>query len=340
MLRRLGIGLLVLLGLGALVLGFVLVPPHRAIRALDPPLPSDAEIQAFLAPADDAPVAVAWQLTSSQRLPRRQVLDPALDPDPDADYVMSHPSFALAWADGRLLLADLGMEAQAARDFGAPFAWVGAGPVEIGVDAATALGPAVDRVEALWFSHLHVDHVQGVGALCRARNGGSLRWLQTPGQADGGNHTTRPARELAVGAGCLVAERLPAQPLAPVAGFPGVAAVSAAGHTPGSQVLLAVVRGAGPERRLAFTGDVVNHVEGARLDVGKPPLYRALIVPEWDARLGRVRRWLAHLERDLGFELVVPHHRGQLEALDLPPFSALARPPAHRVAGRAIPAGG
>jgi glyoxylase-like metal-dependent hydrolase (beta-lactamase superfamily II) len=115
-------------------------------------------------------------------------------------------------------------------------------------------------------------------------------------------------------------------PLAPVEGFGGVGVVDAGGHTPGSQVVLAVLRGEGAPRRLAFTGDVANHVAGIRLDVGKPPAYRLLVVPEWDERLGRVRRWLRHLEQDLGFELVVAHDRAQLEALDLPSFSALRGP--------------
>jgi glyoxylase-like metal-dependent hydrolase (beta-lactamase superfamily II) len=114
--------------------------------------------------------------------------------------------------------------------------------------------------------------------------------------------------------------------LAEVEGFGGVGVVDAAGHTPGSQVVLAVLHAGGATRRLAFTGDVANHVAGIRLDVGKPPAYRALVVPEWDERLGRVRRWLRHLEQDLGFELVVAHDRAQLEALGLPSFSSLRGP--------------
>jgi glyoxylase-like metal-dependent hydrolase (beta-lactamase superfamily II) len=323
--RRLAIGVGGLLLVALLGLGTVLGLAHRAIRQLDPPLPADAEVEALVA-SPGGPVAVAWQLTASQPVPRGQVLDPALDPEGDAPYVMSHPAFALAWPDGRLLLADVGMEREAAIDFGRPLGLVGAGPVEVGVDAATALGPAALRVGAVLVSHLHVDHVQGVVALCRARQGAPLPLLQTPDQATRGNYTTDPARALTEEAGCLVPTRLAGDPLARVDGFPGVAVVAAAGHTPGSQVLLGVVRSGGRERRLAFTGDVVNHVAGARLDVGKPPAYRALVVPEWDERLGRVRRWLRHLEQALGFELVVAHDRAQLEALDIPSFSALPPP--------------
>jgi glyoxylase-like metal-dependent hydrolase (beta-lactamase superfamily II) len=108
-----------------------------------------------------------------------------------------------------------------------------------------------------------------------------------------------------------------------VPGFPGVAVVDAAGHTPGSQVVLAALAGG---RRVAFTGDVANHVEGIRRNVGKPGWYGLLVVPEAPARLDRVRRWLAHLERDLGFELVVAHDEAQLGSLALPRFAELRAP--------------
>jgi glyoxylase-like metal-dependent hydrolase (beta-lactamase superfamily II) len=311
-----------LLALGAAGLAALLVLAHLEIRRRDPPLPSDAEVLA-LSEAPGAPSALAWQLTASQALPRSQVLDPALDPEPGAPYVMSHPAFALAWPDGRILLVDLGMEREAALGFGRPLAWLGGEPIVPSGGAAAALGPAAARVAAVLFTHLHSDHVEGVRALCTARGGAALALPQTAAQADLVNHTTRPGHRLLAEAGCLSPQRLGAAPLAALDGFGGVAVVDAAGHTPGSQVVLAVVRGGGPPRRLAFTGDVANHVAGIRLDVGKPPAYRALVVPEWDERLGRVRRWLRHLEQDLGFELVVAHDRAQLEALGLPPFSTL-----------------
>ena len=325
MIRRLLVALAALLGLGVAGLAAVLALAHLEIRRRDPPLPSDPEVLS-LAGAADPPRAAAWQLTASQGMPRGQVLDPALDPDSEAPYVMSHPSFALAWPDGRLLLVDLGMEREAALAFGRPLEWLGAAGAEFHGGAAAALGPAAGRVGAVLFSHLHTDHVEGVLALCAARGGAALPVFQTPAQADLVNHTTRPGRRLLERAGCLAPRRLPAGALAPVEGFGGVGVVDAAGHTPGSQVVLAVVRGEGGERRLAFTGDVANHVAGIRLDVGKPPVYRALVVPEWDERLGRVRRWLRHLEQDLGFELVVAHDRAQLEALQLPPFATLFHP--------------
>jgi hypothetical protein len=85
----------------------------------------------------------------------------------------------------------------------------------------------------------------------------------------------------------------------------------------------------GDRRRIAFTGDIANHVEGIRRNLGKPVLYRLLVVPESPRRLERVRRWLAHLERELGFALVVAHDRAQLAALALPHFDTLLGSESH-----------
>jgi len=298
---------------------------QREIRARDPELPTDAEVLA-LAEAPGGPAAVAWHETSHQAMPRTRVLDAAQDPDPGAAYVMSHPSFALAWPDGRLLLVDLGMEREAALAFGRPLEWTGAEPAVFESGAASALGPAAERAAGAIFSHLHTDHVEGLAALCAARGGAALPVFQTAAQAERANYTTRPGRKLLEQAGCPTAQRLPEGRLAPVAGFPGVGVVDAAGHTPGSQVVLAVLSGGAAPRRLAFTGDVANHVEGIRRNVSKPFLYSLLVVPESPGRLDRVRRWLRHLESDLGFELVVAHDQAQLASLALPPFSALLRP--------------
>ena len=111
--------------------------------------------------------------------------------------------------------------------------------------------------------------------------------------------------------------RLPEAPLAPLPGFPGVAVIWAAGHTPDAQVVLAAVaRDGAPPRRIAFAGDVVNAVDGARFDVPKPSLYRWLVVPEDDGRLGAVRRFLGHLEQ-AGFELAPAHDLLHLRSLGL-----------------------
>jgi glyoxylase-like metal-dependent hydrolase (beta-lactamase superfamily II) len=320
-------------GLGALALVLALAAvglalAHREIRGRDPALPADAEVLALAELAGGA-TAIGWHETASQGVPRSQVLDREQDASPDEPYVMAHSTFALAWPDGRLLLVDLGMEHEAAVAFSRPLRWVGGGiPITFG-GPAEALGPAVSRVAGVIFSHLHSDHVEGALGLCAARSGAALPVFQTAAQAELANFTTRPGRSLLLRAGCLASRRLSGAPLAPVPGFPGVGVVDAAGHTPGSQVVLAVVREGARTRRLAFTGDVANHVAGIRQNVGKPFLYRLLIVPESEARLSRVRGWLLHLEHDLDFELLVAHDHAQLASLGLPEFATLLGPERH-----------
>ncbi len=325
--KRIARWLLAALGLALAFVAGGLTLAHLEIRGRDPELPSDAEVLALVASAN-GPSAVAWHETARQAMPRAQVLDPAQDAGAGASYTMSHPSFALAWPDGRLLLVDLGMERDAALAFGRPLEWVGAEPAEFLSGTASALGPAAERVAGVIFTHLHTDHVEGVLALCAARSGAALPVFQTAAQTELANYTTRPGRKLLEQAGCLSPQRLPEARLAAVEGFPGVGVVDAAGHTPGSQVVLAVVTGGAGPRRLAFTGDVANHVGGIRQNVGKPFLYGLLVVPESEHRLARVRSWLRHLESDLGFELAVAHDEAQLASLALPPFETLRGPAA------------
>jgi len=312
------IGLLLLAAL-LLVAGF-LGHAHFAMRGLGGPLPTDLA----LLQGTDLPVDLVVLNTASQRLPRAQVLDPGRDPSPGAPYEMSHPAFLLRWADGRRLLVDAGMDAEAARAFGANLELVGGAATETFGSPVEQLPELSSGPLAVVFTHLHTDHVQGLVPLCAARGGAEIELLQTPAQAERRNHTTRPGAALIEAAGCARVTRLGDAPLAALPGFPGVGVVWAAGHTPGSQVVLAALGGEdGAPRRLAFAGDVANAVDGIRHDVPKPFLYRLLLVPEDDARLGALRRFLGHLEQ-AGFAVVPSHDRLHLRELGL----ALAAPAA------------
>ena len=287
---------------------------HREIRGLGAPLPEDAEVLA-LGRADDRPLSLVAINTASQPGPRSAVLDPARDPTPDAPYVLGHASFVATWPDGRHLLVDLGMEPAAALEFGAPFEWIGAEPIVPHPGAlAEVHGLVAEGPLGLLFSHLHTDHVQGVGALCRSRADAKVDFFQTPAQAERHNYTTRPGVALLDEVDCLRRTRLEDGALAAVPDYPGVGVVHAAGHTPGSQVVLVALADG---RRIALVGDVVNCADGARHDVRKPPAYSLLLVPESDARLGEVRRWLGRLEARHGFELAPTHDQLALEELGL-----------------------
>jgi glyoxylase-like metal-dependent hydrolase (beta-lactamase superfamily II) len=317
MLRR------VLLALGALVIVFVafvaggLLLAGRAIRALEPELPSVDAILAF-DPAADLPVRIGWLNTASQRMPRSGVLEPSLDPTPDAPYTMSHPAFVLEWSDGRIFEIDAGMDRESALAFGAPIESLsGADPIEPLDTAAAKLGPSLPRLAGIAFTHEHPDHTNGVAELCRLRDS-PIRLIQGRLQVEESNYTTREGQAELEAAACLEREIADGGPLIPVPGFPGLSFFAAAGHTPGSQVFVAHVRGGEGVRTFVLTGDVVNQIDGARRNIPKPRLYSLFVVPESPARLDKVRRLLAELERDHGVTLLVSHDQLSLEASGVP----------------------
>jgi glyoxylase-like metal-dependent hydrolase (beta-lactamase superfamily II) len=251
-------------------------------------------------------------------MPRSAVLDPEGDPRGGEPYAMSHPSFLLEWADGRILLIDAGMPRADALAFGKPLEWaVDARPIEALGSTAEQLGEARARVRGVLFTHLHTDHVAGVRELCAGRDD-RIVVPMTRAQAENSNYTTRPGRRIVDETACLEVSALSEDTVQPVPGFPGVAVVAAGGHTPGSQIVLAEVGGGDAPRRYAFTGDIVNHTEGIRLDLRKPPLYSLLVVPEDETRLGELRRMLAALERDHGYGLLVAHDQRALESSGVP----------------------
>jgi glyoxylase-like metal-dependent hydrolase (beta-lactamase superfamily II) len=316
-LRRIVLGLLLAFSatLAAAAIGLALA--HRGIRRETPPLPSLTAVERDTAIGSDLPIRLAYVLTASQPMPRRQVLDASRDPDPSAPYVMSHPSFTIEWGDGRILLVDVGMAPAEALDFGRPIELLGGGPMQPGTPVREALGERLPRVAGVILTHLHLDHVGAIGELCAGRST-PLRVFQTEAQAERPNFTTRGGLSRLEEAPCVERERLSGGPLFPVPGFPGVFVVASAGHTPGSQVVLVFLAATDGIRRFAITGDTVNHHDGIRHDVAKPFLYRLLVVPENEPRQREVRRFLRSLSQELGFTLLVNHDQLDLEATGIP----------------------
>ena len=313
MLRRIGIALGVVVVLAVAFVAGGLFLAGMAIRSLEPELPSLDAILTY-EPAADLPVRIAWVNTAKQKMPRSAVLDPSEDPTPDAPYTMAHPAFVLEWSVGRIFLIDAGMEEDAARAFGAPLESLsGAEPIQPLGSAAKRLGNSLRRVAGIAFTHEHTDHTQGVAALCRLHEE-PIRLLQNPLWVEESNYTTRPGLEQLANAACLVPETLDGGPLYRVNGFPGLSFFAAAGHTPGSQVFVAHVRGSDGVRTFVLTGDVVNQIDGVRRNIPKPWLYSLLLVPESPDRLDALRRLLADLERDHGVTILVSHDLLALEA--------------------------
>jgi hypothetical protein len=105
--------IIVVIGLGA-----GLSWAHVAIRRERSPLPAP---ESLFGSGGGGPTRVSVVNTASQIMPRSAVLDVARDPTSDAAYVMSHPSFVLEWADGKMLLIDAGMSRAAAASGSSPF---------------------------------------------------------------------------------------------------------------------------------------------------------------------------------------------------------------------------
>lgn len=310
----LAIGLLLLAVLS--VLGLGLGCAHLSIRSIDPPLPEVDDL--LRAPeVGELPVRLRWINTASQPMPRSAVLDAALDPTPDERYVMSHSSFALEWADGRIFLIDAGMDRESALAFGGPLELLsGADPIEPRASTVEQLGADVSRVQGVAFTHLHTDHTGGIGGLCAAAPG-RIRLVQGRPQAERTNYTTRAGAAQLAAAPCLDRETLDGTPPLGVPGFPGLALIPVAGHTPCSQLLVAHVREGDSVRTWVFTGDLVNALDGVRRDLPKPWLYSLLVVPEATGRLSWLRGLLRELSQRPGIGLLVSHDQLSLAASGL-----------------------
>ena len=291
---------------------------HWEIQLARDPLPLLSDVLA-LGASGETPVKLSVIETSQQQTPRSAVIDPAGDPHKDAPFVMTHPAFVLEWADGRILLVDSGMTHDGAIKFGVPLEqFFHAGPAVALTSTAAALGDAASRVQGIAFTHLHIDHTDGLRELC-GKIGHPVKIFSTALQQDSWTPFTSEGKDLVMHAPCGDRVRLGGAALMPLDGFPGVGIVSVGGHTPDSQAILAAVRGAdGTLVRWAFIGDVTNTIDGMRGDVSKPLFYRLLIVPEDDERLGELRRYFGTLERDDGLKIVVSHDQAHLKELGIP----------------------
>ena len=305
--RKLLIGIGVVVLLPILAGAVLLLEAHAELRRLEAPLPSEGERAEFRSGAT-GPVSIAWIESGQQRR---------------SDGRMSTTgSFLLEWPDGRAFLIDAGMTSAGMRAFAEVFEEaMDAGPVRTSGSAGAQLGDRARRLVGIGFTHLHHDHTEGVSELCSARSGARLPMLQLPDQADRGNYTTDPGREYLVDAPCLEGVRLDPSGRGaayhPVPELPGLVAFAAGGHTPGSTVFVARL----PDRVVYFAGDIAN--EHARLlaNEGKGFVYSYLMVPENTGRLDELRRWLGDRHAEPDTFVVVSHDlEGMAEArISLPP---------------------
>jgi glyoxylase-like metal-dependent hydrolase (beta-lactamase superfamily II) len=292
-----------LLLLPALLLAFLL-PAHLQVRGVEPALPSEQSLRALLE-IEHGPVRVSFVATSTQR----------------SDLgVLGHNSVLVEWANGDIVMIDAGMDESAAMDFGKLMeAVLGADKPVINGTISQLLGEDIERVKAVGFTHLHIDHAQGVVNFCEQRGEGAAA-LQTTCQRDLHNFNTTESAAL-VATSCLQQKIVEGDGLMSFEQFPGLALYPLGGHTPGS-TLFAV---ADKERLLLFSGDITNSKADLVDDQPKPFLYSYLLVPESTARTAVLRDWLAGLDRQEDIEVVVSHDLRNMETVLKPFVAATAR---------------
>lgn len=296
MLGALAAGLLLLL----LALG-VLLPPHLQIRGIEPPLPTEADLRTLLG-SEDGPIRLEVLPIASQ---------------PSGDGALGHNVFLLTWPDGRHFMIDAGMDESEAEEFARLISTIsGGGPQTFHADVAQGLGAAIDRVAGVAFTHLHIDHTQGIVPFCAGRTTGP-RLFQTAAQAGEQNLHTQEGAEI-LARSCLEPGALRGAPLQATPDFPGLALVTLGGHTPGSTLIAAAVG----ERLWLFSGDITNTKRDLIEDRGKGFLYSYLFVPENTDRTAELRGWLRSLDARDDIDVVVAHDIDDARALGIPAFEA------------------
>ncbi len=290
--------------------------------------------------ADNAAPVEAFVIdTAQQEMPKDIVLEGA---DPGIPHVLSYPSFVLRWPAAqnmpeRLVLIDGGFNEDTALEFGEMLQKViwAAKPMEFKTSVPKGLNGDSEKVELVLFTHMHHDHIIGLKPLCDERKPGSKRIVGflSEAQADSANLNANTAKGLDALRKMPCVDSIRAEfedgKFAAVDGnrYPGLYVMRTAGHTPGTQVILARTT----QGWMLFIGDVVNAEGGYDTDSefghAKPFLYRALMVPEDEAVLQGARKDLQDLMNEL--TIVISHDTANISASKLKPYPKQPPPLTH-----------
>jgi len=276
------------------LLAMFLLPQHLQIRQVNPPLLSEQSLRGLLE-VPNGPTDVRFLTTSTQE---------------GGIGLLSHNSVLIEWSNGDMVMIDAGMDVEAAIEFGELLKSMGpAEDVTVLGEIGQMLGADISRVKAVGFTHLHIDHTQGLVNFCKARGEGALA-LQTGYQHKLQNFNTEEGAEI-ISRSCLKADVRDGDGLIEFDRFPGLAMYPLGGHTPGS-TLFVVAHG---DRLLLFSGDITNNKADILNDQGKGFLYSYLFVPENTARTGQLRDWLRSLNQQDDIEVVVSHDLNDVQTV-------------------------
>lgn len=286
LLKKIVFSVLLLLFISLIGVTFYLVPAHVQVRKVVPPLPTINDLRSLK--GADGPSNVSYILTSSQELERGRI---------------SHLSIIIEWPDSRLFMIDAGMDENGAREFSDLLKKLDpqAKDADFFNDVSSILQEDIDSVSGIGFTHLHIDHTQGVKSFCEKRGVG-VQALQLSSQAQKHNFNTDEGASI-IESSCLTKQVFEDQSLVKFENYPGLAAFTLGGHTPGSTLWVVAIG----DKILLFSGDITNDKVSIDEDKSKGFLYSYLLVPENTQRTSELRKWLFNLDKNDDFGVIVSH---------------------------------
>lgn len=300
MVKKIAYGALALLALISAAAAFYLVPPHQQIRQFNSAIPTIDQLSRVLESAA-GPIAISYVTTASQKSPTG---------------TLGHVGVLIEWANGKTFLIDSGMNESDAVAFGKAMETVlGAqgtltfGPIE------EQLGNEINRIAGIGFTHLHSDHTVGITDICKAQNL-AAEIFQTPDQAANHNGFTEAGQQLINTSACNT-NILDQQIIKTIPGFAGLVAIAAGGHTPGSTIYAAKLKG----KIWLFAGDITNVMDNLVHNKGKGFMYSYLLIPEDTDRLEQLRVWLGNINKSANASVLVAHDLLAWQNSELPPWA-------------------
>jgi glyoxylase-like metal-dependent hydrolase (beta-lactamase superfamily II) len=290
--------LLAVVALSIAVFAAVMLPAYWQIRSVAVDIPSAGQLDSALdkVRAEDFPSKIQFINTAQQSGPFGKI---------------GHVGVLIHWADGKSFLIDTGMNEAEAIAFGNPFELFGAEPTQTFGALEQQVGSAVKSIRGIGFTHLHSDHTAGISRICKAIESPATIY-QTQDQKSLHNLHTQAGHVLVSESSCAKSE-LATTTIKPVNGFPGLFAIAAGGHTPGSTLFVTRLDG----ETWIFAGDITNAMSDIYANQGKGFMYSYLLIPEDVKLLGEWRLWLKSQDERVGVHVLVAHDIGAYQASSL-----------------------